>query len=136
MDRDYTKDAITDADTERRMQDAATALIDVCIHSMPESCRGASPPLGSALALAVQAIFMADQLRVGAALGDRRIPASENDGFLRSLPERFTGLGIGLGHCIGSLPPGPLQSVAILTLTGSIENGVAQRERVWKALGK
>ena len=136
MDRDYSQDAVTDPDVERRMQDAATALLDVCIHSMPASCQGVAPPMGGAMALAVQAIFMADQLQIGKQLGERGMTAEQHREFLKSMPERFTGLGVGLGHCIASLPPGPLQAIAGLTLTQAIDNGIAQREKVWKALGK
>lgn len=136
MGRDYLKDAITDVESERRMQDAATVLLDACIQSIPASHRGQGSPLGAAIALAVQTIYMADVLKVGKPADQREISSKEKMAYLESMPDRMRGLGLGVGHCIGTMNSPVLQAISHAMIANGIAQGVEDHRRVWEALKK
>jgi hypothetical protein len=94
---------ISDADTERRIQDAATMLLDACLaaNSASADAPGAHDAEWrrcQAISVAVQALVMAEDLRPGAALQDRhgRVRA---DWLMTSL----LGLGAGAGSVISAI---------------------------------
>lgn len=119
---------ITDADIERRIQDAAHVLLDLC--TAQNSAATADTPfpaefgMAQALSMAVQAVFMADHLAVGTDLAERMkgkaISATE-------MKSRFFGLGVGVGHCVAACTTPVATLVALDGVTTGLSHGMEMR---------
>lgn len=119
---------------ERELQDACNVVMDIANRitathnaSLPEGQRLDDPWAikASALCLVVQTVFMVDQIG-----SENAIHPITREQCLAL----YTGLGAGVGHCIGAmLDPGP-QLIAQLTLFAGIERGVRERRTLEKGL--
>lgn len=127
---------ITDGKVERQIQDAAHILLDLCIaqNSNPgDSAFPAEFGLAQSLSMAVQAVFMADHLKVGAELADRMKGTAISETEMKA---RFFGLGVGVGHCISACTTPFAQAIALEGVSTGIMHGMAKRaERMRKGPG-
>lgn len=89
--------ALENPDAERRIVDAAHVLLDACHGASP---RGAGR--ATMLATAVQVIFMADDILVGAPACARTVTVGSEDTL-----ERFYGLGVGAGSLLALMMASP-----------------------------
>jgi len=118
---------ITDDKVERQIQDAAHILLDLCVaqNSSPgDSAFPAEFGLAQALSMAVQAVFMADHLKVGEELAERMKGSAMAETEMKA---RFFGLGVGVGHCIAACTTLSVQAIAIDGVTRGISNGMEMR---------
>lgn len=119
---------VTDQAIERQIQDAAHVLLDLCTAQnsrMPADMpHPAEFGIAQTLSMAVQAVFMADHLKVGAAFEERMkghaIGAAE-------MKARYFGAAVGLGHCIGAATTTVAQAVAIEAVTSGLAHGMEMR---------
>lgn len=119
--------AVTDADTERQIQDAAQVLLDLCHAASPPPGDAVPDPHGfwvaQTMSLAVQALFMVEHLEIGKSIADRgQAPITAHD-----LARRAFGLGVGVGHCLGAVLDPIGQIVTLTALTTGIDAGLASR---------
>lgn len=128
---------ITDADIERRIQDAAHVLLDLCTAqnsiASAETAYPAEFGMAQSLSMAVQAVFMADHLAVGTDIADRM------KGKAISAPEmkaRFFGLGVGAGQCIGACTTPVATLVALEGVTSGLSHGMEMRAEALSRLRK
>lgn len=119
---------ITDADIERRIQDAAHVLLDLCAAQNSLATADLPHPaafgIAQSLSMAVQAVFMADHLRVGSSLEERmkghRIDEAE-------MKARYFGAAVGLGQCIGAATTMLAKAMAIDAVTSGLAHGMEMR---------
>lgn len=86
---------LDDPDLERRIQDAAHVLLDLC-HGVPGPA--AAHDQAHAVSMAVQAIFITDHYRPGQPIAERRSAVCS-----REVGANVRGLGLGVGACLGSV---------------------------------
>ena len=113
--------AVTDEATERRIQDAAQVLLDVCHAAHPPPAEGVTvDPEGFSMAqtisLAVQALVMVDHLEIGKPIGERGAATVT----ALTLKRRFFGLGVGVGHSLASV----MDPIGQLTVLSALQKGI------------
>lgn len=129
---------ITDEKVERQIQDAAHVLLDLCIAQNSRIPATTAFPvefgLAQSLSMAVQAVFMADHLKVGAELADRMKGTAISEPEMKA---RFFGLGVGVGHCISACTSPFAQAIALEGVSTGISHGMEMRaERMRKGPGQ
>lgn len=112
---------VTDEAVERRIQDAAHVLLDLCTAQNSRMPDDFSHPremgVAQALSMAVQAVFMADYINAGEAV-EKRLQGYGMEGI--DMRARFFGLGVGVGHCIGAV----VQPAHRATALHGVMNGI------------
>lgn len=128
---------ITDADIERRIQDAAHVLLDLCTAQNSVASAGLPHPaefgLAQSLSMAVQAVFMADHLKVGTSLEERMKGHSID---LAEMKARYFGAAVGLGQCIGAATTLIAQALALDAVTSGISHGMEMRAEALSRMRK
>lgn len=124
--------AITDADQERRIQDAAHVLLDLCHAACPAPTDDVPDPAlyssAQVLSVAVQALLMVDHLETGKPLaerGQRRISG-------KTLHTKFFGLGVGVGQCLEAIIDPVGSMLAGMSFTRGLEAGRESRVGIAK----
>lgn len=125
---------VTDEEVERRMRDAAQLFNDACLAALSQPGMADQPAeqlQGQALSLAVQMLFMADQLVPGAETEKRFYKAEPKD-----TCARVQGLASGLGHVI-SMNTHPLaRSIYLILATSTLEKAATDRSAFTAAVKK
>lgn len=110
MDRSF----LSDDAVEGRIRDAAQVLLDLCIAATPIDLPGGDSReahQAGALGLAIQALFVAEVLPAGT-IAERVTKAHGIS--VKEIAMRATGLGAGVGNCLGMIldPPGQILGIA------------------------
>lgn len=127
---------ITNDKVERQIQDAAHVLLDLCIaQSIPpgETAFPVEFGLAQSLSMAVQAVFMADHLKVGAELAERMKGSAMAEPEMKA---RYFGLGVGVGHCIAACTTLPAQALALEGVSKGISSGMEMRAERYSRMRK
>lgn len=123
---------IKDPEAERRIQDAAHVLIDLCNAAIPVEGTDDSAKrqrTAQSLSLAVQVIFMVDDLQIDKSHADR-LKGSNMD--QERLVTRFFGLGAGVGHAVSCIFSPIGQLLAISAFEKGMEAGSGDRDAMKK----
>lgn len=123
---------IKDPEAERRIQDAAHVLIDLCNAAIPVEGTDDSAKrqrTAQSLSLAVQVIFMVDDLQIDKSHADRLKGSNMSQ---ERLVTRFFGLGAGIGHAISCIFSPIGQIVALQSLEKGMQAGQRDRENMKK----
>lgn len=113
-------EAVTDADHERRIADAAHNLLDACNAAIPADM--VEDRKGQSIALAIQGIAMCDHMEPGKALDERHQRVDPK--FLTHL---FRALGRGMGDVLGAIPEPILQGLLINIFTDGMVTAAERR---------
>lgn len=119
---------VTEEAVERRIQDAAHVLLDLCMAQnsrMPADFpHQKEMALAQSLSMAIQAIFMADYLKAGTDIQQRMKGHALDELEMRA---RFFGLGVGAGQCIGACTTPVATLVALEGVTSGLSHGMEMR---------
>lgn len=128
---------LTDQDAERRIQDAAMVLLDLCgaqikPYEGADSKLAASSHMSGSISLAVQAVFLNEKLRPDMTYEQRM--KGECELTRTELMGRGYGLGMAVGHCLGLLthPIGSAQLIQAYT-AGLLQGMNDRKETIRKS---
>lgn len=116
---------IADAEVERRIQDAAMVLLDLCGAQIPpitdtSNRVAASAHMAGCVSLAVQAIFLNEKLRPDMTIKERMEGKQTITG--AELMSRAYGLGVGVGHALYCID----NDFGILRVLDAYSSGLAE----------
>lgn len=113
-------EAITDAETERRIADAAHVLLDACNAAIPAEM--VEDRKGQAIALAIQGIAMCDHMEPGKPIEERHQRVD-----LEFLQHIFRSLGRGVGDVLGAIRDPVWQAILVNVFTNALIYTTEQR---------
>lgn len=123
MDRSF----LSDDAVEGRIRDAAQVLLDLCIAATPLDLPGGDSReahQAGALGLAIQALFVAEVMPAGT-IAERVTKAHGIS--VKEIAMRSTGLGAGVGNCLGMIVDPGGQLIGLTAFSSSMT--LAMRER-------
>ena len=121
---------LTDDAVEGRIRDAAQLLLDLCIAATPlDATGGTGPdaPAAGALGLAIQALFVAEIMPAGTIAERIKKPGAIT---LSQIAMRATGLGAGVGNCLGMIVGGPGMIIAISSFSKAMNLSMTERQNL------
>lgn len=113
-------EAVTDADHERRIADAAHNLLDACNAAIPADM--VEDRKGQSIALAIQGIAMCDHMEPGKALEERHQRVD-----FKFLTHLFHSLGRGMGDVLAAIPDPTWQSLLVNVFTDGMVTAAERR---------
>lgn len=121
---------LTDDAVEGRIRDAAQLLLDLCIAATPLDAPGGTGPdahQAGALGLAIQALFVAEIMPAGTIAERIKKPGAIT---LSQIAMRATGLGAGVGNCLGMIVDGPGMIIAISSFSKAMNLSMTERQNL------
>jgi hypothetical protein len=120
---------LRDEEAERRIQDAAQVLVDLCLATQPpdpDMPAGEDAHKSSALGLAIQAIFISD-VRLGT-IEERLAKAQLIE--VSEIRMRAFGLGLGVGHSLGMMLGLSGKATAMQAFSLAMNAALAERQNL------